>query len=105
MKTQMQTGPLWAWMLTLLFAGLSADAAVERYKIEAEYLNRLAELGIGTLSEGFESSAWDGARSPNVNDHNSPPQRRQSEHHVDRRRQGHLGQRFRHPRARHDDQQ
>lgn len=72
MKTQMQTGPLWAWMLTLLFAGLSADAAVERYKTEAEYLNRLAELGLGTLSEGFESSAWDIARSPNINDHNSP---------------------------------
>jgi len=52
------------------FAGPSAlPAAVERYKTEAEYLARLAQLGYEALVEGFEGSAWDGLRSvyPNQN--------------------------------------
>ena len=45
-----------------LFASVlnCAQAQVEQYKIEAEYLARLAELGLETISEGFESSVWDG---------------------------------------------
>lgn len=44
-------------------------AAVERYKTEAEYLNRLAQLGHVALVEDFEGSDWDGLRSvyPNQN--------------------------------------
>ncbi len=43
-------------------AVLTATADVERYKVEADYLARLAELGYVTLSEGFESADWDGTR-------------------------------------------
>ncbi|MFA7236197.1 MAG: hypothetical protein WC058_04965 [Phycisphaeraceae bacterium] len=91
-------------MLTLILAGVSADAAVERYKIEAEYLGRLTELGLATLSEGFESSRVGWRAFAGHQRSQFPVQRRQSEHHVDRGRQGHLGRRLRHPLARYDDQ-
>lgn len=39
------------------------SAAVERYKTEAEYLARLAQLGYEALEEGFEGSSWEGLRS------------------------------------------
>lgn len=42
---------------------LPAAAAVERYKVESEYLARLAELGYENLQEDFEGSDWDGVRS------------------------------------------
>jgi len=59
-------------MASLLVAAES-QAAVERYKIEADYLARLAELGHNTVVEGFEGTAWDGARSPDVFDRHSLP--------------------------------
>ncbi|MCB9839070.1 MAG: hypothetical protein H6813_07000 [Phycisphaeraceae bacterium] len=40
-----------------------ARADVERYKVESEYLARLAELGLDTVQEGFESSVWDGTHN------------------------------------------
>lgn len=54
----------------ILVGGLSCSnigrAAVERYKDEAAYLQRIAELDTATVIEGFESSAWDEARSPDL---------------------------------------
>ncbi len=44
-----------------------AQSAVERYKVEADYLARLVQLGLDTVTEGFESSVWDGSRSTIVN--------------------------------------
>ncbi|MEQ8667766.1 MAG: hypothetical protein RIC12_01255 [Pirellulales bacterium] len=43
-----------------------AQGAVERYKNEAEYIDRLAELGYTALHEGFESSDWDEVRTVNL---------------------------------------
>jgi hypothetical protein len=45
-----------------------ADAAVFRYKSEADYYAALNDLGLATVREGFESTAWDDARSPSLND-------------------------------------
>ncbi len=59
-------------LLSLL--ALPATAAVERYKTESAYLARLSQLGLQSLTEGFESSAWDAARSPNINDRHALPQ-------------------------------
>jgi len=52
-----------------LVSGIGGDAraAVERYKVESDYLARLAELGLATVNEGFESSVWDGSRYTIVN--------------------------------------
>jgi dockerin type I repeat protein len=54
---------VWVTLASPLFG------AVERYKTEAAYLGRLSELGYDLVLEDFESSAWDGTRSPNA----SPP--------------------------------
>ncbi len=54
--------------------GAAATAAVERFKVESEYLARINELEHGILSEGFESSAWDEVRSPDVFDRHSLPE-------------------------------
>jgi len=61
-------------ILTSFFAAAESEAAVERYKIEADYLVRLAELGHNTVIEGFESSTWDVVRSPDVNNRHSLPE-------------------------------
>ncbi|MCB9839069.1 MAG: hypothetical protein H6813_06995 [Phycisphaeraceae bacterium] len=50
-------------------AAHAALGAVERYKVESEYLARLAELGLDTVQEGFESSVWDGSRYTIVDPH------------------------------------
>lgn len=42
--------------------GAVCSADVERYKIRADYVARLNELGLERIAEGFESSAWDGTR-------------------------------------------
>ena len=60
------------WLCGLVFSWIvlscvPASAAVERYKTEAAYLARLAELGLDTVSEGFEAAVWDGTRSTIVN--------------------------------------
>lgn len=49
-----------------LIAVEAAHGAVERYKNEADYLARLATLGYRTVSQGFESSDWDGVRTVNL---------------------------------------
>lgn len=53
-------------------AGTSALADVERYKIESEYLARLAELNLEIVFEGFESSVWDETRTTIVDPHLLP---------------------------------
>jgi hypothetical protein len=53
---------LFAAALLIAFA-LPANAVVERYKDEALYLARLAELGYDSLQEDFEGSDWDSVRS------------------------------------------
>ena len=56
----------WLWVGVLCMFALNTvpvSAAVERYKVEADYLARLAELGLDTVSEGFEAATWDGTRS------------------------------------------
>lgn len=44
-------------------ARIEAQTVVERYKTEAEYLARLNQLGHNVINEGFESAAWDAART------------------------------------------
>ena len=61
-----------AFALTGAIASV-ASAQVERYKMESEYLARLVELGLVAMNEGFEGAAWDGARSPTINDRNMLP--------------------------------
>lgn len=48
----------------LVLSAVTSSAQVERYKEESVFLARLAELGLEVLGEGFESSAWEGTRSP-----------------------------------------
>ncbi len=72
MKSSIARVVLATYILCGLLAG-SADAMVERYKTEAAYLARLTELGMDTLTDGFESSAWGGARSPTINDRSMLP--------------------------------
>lgn len=50
-------------MLWIVLIPAVVGGAVERYKVEADYLARLVELGFVTLHEGFEGKAWDGLRS------------------------------------------
>ena len=47
---------------------LPADIFI--YKTESEYVSALNALGVNQVSEGFESSAWNDARSPSPFDHN-----------------------------------
>jgi hypothetical protein len=54
--------------IAALLVASSAAAQVERYKTEATYLARLAELGLEVVGEGFEGAAWDDARSPTILD-------------------------------------
>ncbi|QNN23778.1 PEP-CTERM sorting domain-containing protein [Planctomycetales bacterium ZRK34] len=65
----------WAVVLTIGVIGWvgQTQGAIERYKNETDYLNRLAELGYGTIHEGFESGAWDAVRSPSILDINALP--------------------------------
>lgn len=49
--------------LTWVLCPVALLAAVERYKVEADYLARLAQLGCTGLVENFEGSDWDGLRS------------------------------------------
>lgn len=56
----------WAWCgatLIVLLVTTPGRAVVERYKNEAAFLARVTELGLNTISEGFESAAWDAVRS------------------------------------------
>lgn len=59
--------------LIIVVAVAGSEAAVERYKNEAGFLARLAELGYDPLVEGFESSDWDSVRTTGINDINSLP--------------------------------
>lgn len=49
--------------ILVLAATIPALAAVERYKDEAAYLARIAQLGHDALTEGLEGADWDGVRS------------------------------------------
>lgn len=74
-KKTFKQHPLFITGLTVLLLALShtAEAAVERYKVEVDYLADLSGMGYVALSEGFESSAWDAVRSSGINDINSLP--------------------------------
>ncbi len=59
-------------MLASFLVVAESQAAVERYKDEANFLARLVELGYDTtVNEGFESSAWDDVRTLDVNNSNT----------------------------------
>ena len=60
-SNRLRVANIGAAVLALLVLG-EARGDVERYKVEADYLARLAELGLETVAEGFESSVWDGSR-------------------------------------------
>jgi len=53
----------------MLALAAAATAEVERYKDEAAYLARLAELGLEVVGEGFEGAAWDAFRSDSGTHH------------------------------------
>ena len=59
------------WLLHL--SSHPAGAEVLLFKTQSEYRAKIAELNLGQIREGFESSDWDSVRSPTINDRNSAP--------------------------------
>jgi hypothetical protein len=52
-----------AWLGACGGAGGVAYGDVELYKVESEFIARVAQLGLVVVEEGFESPVWDGTRT------------------------------------------